>query len=87
MKTVLRYAGGKSRAINKISPFVDPYDTIVSPFIGGGSLEVYWASQGKKVIGSDVFDLLVNYIYIHLEFLVCLILNKRHSNHLPLRVC
>ena len=61
MKTVLRYAGGKSRAINKISPFVDPYDTIVSPFIGGGSLEVYWASQGKKVIGSDVFDLLVNF--------------------------
>ena len=38
MKTVLRYAGGKSRAIKKITPFVEPYDTIVSPFIGGGSV-------------------------------------------------
>ena len=60
-KTVLRYAGGKSRAIKKITPFVEPYDTIVSPFIGGGSLEVHWASLGKKVEGSDVFDLLVNF--------------------------
>ena len=61
MKTILRYAGGKSRAIKKITPFVEPYDTIVSPFLGGGSLEVHWASQGKRVIGSDVFDLLVNF--------------------------
>lgn len=60
-KTVLRYAGGKSRAIKKITPFVEPYDTIISPFIGGGSLEVHWASMGKKVEGSDVFDLLVNF--------------------------
>ena len=61
MKTVLRYAGGKSRAVKKITPFVEPYDTIISPFMGGGSLEVHWASQGKRVIGSDVFDLLVNF--------------------------
>ena len=61
MKTVLRYAGGKSRAIKKITPFVQGYDTIVSPFIGGGSLEVHWASQGHKVIGADVFDILVNF--------------------------
>ena len=67
MKTVLRYAGGKSRAINKISPFVEPYDTIVSPFIGGGSLEVCWASQGKKVIGSDVFNLLINFWNVLLQ--------------------
>ena len=61
MKTVLRYAGGKSRAIKKITPFVEPYDTIVSPFIGGGSLEVYWASEGKKVVGADTFGMLVNF--------------------------
>ena len=60
-KTVLRYAGGKSRAVKKITPFVEPYDTIVSPFLGGGSLEVHWASMGKRVIGSDVFDLLINF--------------------------
>ena len=58
-KTVLRYAGGKSRAIKKITPFIDPYSEIVSPFLGGGSLEVHWALKGKKVIASDVFDVLV----------------------------
>lgn len=61
MKTVLRYAGGKSRAIKSITPFIKGYNEIYSPFIGGGSLEVYWASIGKKVYGFDVFDVLVNF--------------------------
>jgi len=26
MKTILRYAGGKTKAINKITPFVKNYD-------------------------------------------------------------
>lgn len=60
-KTVLRYAGGKSRAIKHIDPYLEDYDFIVSPFIGGGSLEVHWASQGKKVFGYDVFDILVTF--------------------------
>ena len=60
-KTILRYAGGKSKAIKKITPFVEPYDEVVSPFLGGGSLEVHWASMGKKVYASDVFDILVNF--------------------------
>ena len=62
MKTVIRYAGGKSRAIKLITPYVERYDKIVSPFIGGGSLEVHWASNlGKEVIGYDIFDMLVNF--------------------------
>jgi DNA adenine methylase len=62
MKTVLRYAGGKSKAIDKITPFVTNYDKIVSPFLGGGSLEVHWATQlNKEVIGYDIFDVLVNF--------------------------
>jgi site-specific DNA-adenine methylase len=48
MKTLLRYAGGKTRGIKFITPFVKGYDEIYSPFIGGGSLEVHWASLGKK---------------------------------------
>lgn len=60
-KTILRYAGGKSRAIKHIDPFLKDYDFIVSPFIGGGSLEVHWASQGKKVFGYDLFDILVTF--------------------------
>ena len=61
VKTLLRYAGGKTKAINIITPYVKDYDKIVSPFIGGGSLEVHWASMGKEVIGYDVFDMLANF--------------------------
>ncbi len=36
MKTPLRYAGGKSRAIKHISHLAKDEETIVSPFFGGG---------------------------------------------------
>ena len=60
-KTVLRYAGGKSKASKYIDPLVVSYDEIISPFIGGGSLEVGWADSGKKVKGYDIFSTLVNF--------------------------
>ena len=62
MKTIIRYAGGKSKAIKHITPFIVDYDKIISPFIGGGSLEVHWAGNlNKTVIGYDVFDVLTNF--------------------------
>lgn len=61
MKTPIRYAGGKTRAIKIISPYLDNETKIVSPFMGGGSLEVNWASKGIEVIGYDLFDVLVNF--------------------------
>lgn len=61
MKTPIRYAGGKSRAIKIISPYLDNETKIISPFMGGGSLEVNWASKGIEVIGYDLFDVLVNF--------------------------
>ena len=41
MKTPIRYAGGKSKAYKTITPLI-PTDVkrVVSPFVGGGSLEV-----------------------------------------------
>jgi DNA adenine methylase len=63
MNTVLRYAGGKSKAYKKITPFI-PKNTkkIVSPFIGGGSMEVKWASElGIEIVGYDIFYHLVNF--------------------------
>ena len=48
IKTPLRYAGGKSKAYGFIStyiPFWPKPKRIVSPFIGGGSLEVRWANE------------------------------------------
>jgi DNA adenine methylase len=65
MKTPIRYAGGKSRAYDFISsyiPFWPRPKRIISPFMGGGSLEVRWAhDMGIKVEAFDVFDVLVNY--------------------------
>jgi len=61
MKTPIRYAGGKSRAIKHIFSYIPEVNKIVSPFIGGGSFEVYLASMGKEVIGYDLFDVLVNF--------------------------
>jgi DNA adenine methylase len=61
MKTPIRYAGGKSKAIKIIGPLLEREKKIVSPFIGGGSLEVHWASKGIEVIGYDLFDALVNF--------------------------
>lgn len=61
MKTPIRYAGGKSRAIKHIAHYAASAKKIVSPFMGGGSLEVHWASHGKQVLGYDIFKTLVNF--------------------------
>lgn len=61
MKTPIRYAGGKTRAIKIISPYLDNETKIISPFFGGGSLEIYLANKGINVIGYDLFDVLVNF--------------------------
>ena len=45
IKTLLRYPGGKSKAIDLITPYVKDYDKIISPFMGGGSLEVHWSAN------------------------------------------
>lgn len=61
-KTPIRYAGGKSKAYKIITEFLPDTDRIISPFIGGGSLESRWASElGKEVIGFDIFHALVNF--------------------------
>ena len=65
MKTPIRYAGGKSKAYNLISqhlPFFPKPKRIISPFMGGGSLEVRWSSEMDiPVLGFDVFWCLTNY--------------------------
>jgi len=64
-KTPIRYAGGKSKAYNQIIshlPYLPYPKRIISPFIGGGSMECRWAGElGIEVIGYDIFDALVNF--------------------------
>ncbi len=62
MKSLLRYPGGKSRALKHIIPYFPKNLTeMVSPFFGGGSIEIHYASQGARVYGYDIFDPLVNF--------------------------
>jgi DNA adenine methylase len=60
----LRYAGGKSKAIGLILENLPKLNTkkIVSPFFGGGSMELCFAQElGFEVIGYDIFEMLANF--------------------------
>ena len=65
----LRYAGGKSLGVGHIIEHI-PYglDTLMSPFIGGGSVEIACAKElGIQVRSYDIFDILVNYWQVQLS--------------------
>lgn len=66
----LRYAGGKSLAVGfVIEQFSPNIKKLVSPFIGGGSIEVAAALElDIPVIGYDVFDILTNYWNQQIQF-------------------
>ena len=59
----LRYAGGKSLAVGYIVEHLpDDIDRLVSPFFGGGSVEIACAKfLNIDIIGYDIFAILVNY--------------------------
>lgn len=58
--TLLRYPGGKTRAV-KILKEYPLTNTIVSPFFGGGSFEFNQLNAGKTVIANDTFYCLANF--------------------------
>ena len=61
-KSPLRYLGGKSKAIKKIIPYFPKTDEILSPFLGGGGIELYMANMmGIRVYGYDNFQPLTNF--------------------------
>ena len=59
----LRYAGGKSLAVGYIvEQLPETVTRLVSPFFGGGSLEIACAKElGISVRGYDIFAILTNY--------------------------
>ena len=59
----LRYAGGKSLGVGYVIEHIpDGVKKMVSPFFGGGSVEIACAKElGINVTGYDVFDILINY--------------------------
>ncbi len=60
IKSPLRYPGGKSRAVKSITALI-PEDVklLISPFFGGGSVELACAANGITVKGFDIFHPLV----------------------------
>jgi DNA adenine methylase len=70
MGSPLRYAGGKSWAVGYIVEHLPGnLDRVVSPFIGGASLEVALAKElGIPVLGFDIFDILVNYWQVQIKY-------------------
>jgi DNA adenine methylase len=81
----LRYAGGKSKAIGLILDNLPKLNTkkIVSPFFGGGSMELCFAQElGFEVIGYDIFEMLANFwnTLIHFKDEFVSELKKFHIN-------
>ncbi len=65
----LRYAGGKSWAVGYVIERIpNGLKRLVSPFFGGGSIEIAIAKEaGIEVMGFEIFDILVNYWKIQIE--------------------
>jgi DNA adenine methylase len=62
MLSPLRYPGGKSRAVKQLLQFFPcTAGTLVSPFFGGGSVELALADRGWRVLGFDLFGPLVDF--------------------------
>jgi len=59
----IRYAGGKSLAVGEIiEKLPSNINRVISPFIGGGSVEIAIAKELEiEVIAFDIFDILVNF--------------------------
>ena len=62
IKSPLRYPGGKSKAVKAILPlFPANVDKVISPFLGGGSVELALVEKGVRVVGSDSFRPLMEF--------------------------
>ena len=62
VKSPLRYAGGKRRLFNIIKGYIPHYSKeIVSPFMGGGALEINLAIRGVSIFGYDIDQPLMNF--------------------------
>lgn len=61
-RSLLRYPGGKTRGVDFITQFFPlRLSNLLSPFFGGGSVELTMAAKGTKVYGYDAFSPLVEF--------------------------
>ena len=57
VRSPLRYPGGKGRAVKHLVPMIEKMGIteMVSPFTGGGNIEIACANRGIQVHGYDLF--------------------------------
>lgn len=61
-RSPLRYPGGKFRARKILLDYIPTeVSHVLSPFLGGGSFELFLTDRGVKVTASDGFPLLANF--------------------------
>ena len=65
----IRYAGGKTLAVGHVIELLPTnVKKVVSPFFGGGSIEITMSKVlGLNIIGYDIFDILCNYWKFQIE--------------------
>ena len=66
LKTILRYPGGKSRAVPKIDTYIPDlrnYQEYREPFLGGGSVAIHITKKysNLKIWVNDLYEPLVNF--------------------------
>lgn len=81
-RSPLRYPGGKNRAIKAIYSCIPPGETeLCSPFLGGASIELACTTR-MKVYGADVFEPLVDFWQVLMDYPEALI--NRVKTYYPL---
>ena len=67
--STIRYAGGKTLAVGHVIELLpDNIKRVVSPFFGGGSIEIALSKElDLEVVGYDIFDILCNYWKFQIE--------------------
>ena len=63
----LHYPGGKRWLFPILADILPPFKEMVSPFFGGGSIELNFAARGKYISGYDIDPALVNFWQYYLQ--------------------
>lgn len=57
--SLLRYPGGKTRAVKKLLDLIPEEMEVCSPFVGGGSVEIALSNRGQRVKCYDIYEPLI----------------------------
>jgi DNA adenine methylase len=59
MKTIIKWPGGKSGEVDKISSLIPDYNRYIEPFFGGGA--VYFSLEPKTAVINDISEMLTKF--------------------------